>query len=103
MPSTKTFLPYSVLNDTESKQTIIKKPFKFTHIAKPSISNAGNFIKAVISENNITKCFTIKDLNSTLSGIGNPFSLFHMNTKLLLFHFDELRSLISKSIVIISF
>ena len=30
---------------------------KFTHIAKPAISNAENFIQAVNCENNITKYF----------------------------------------------
>ena len=49
------------------------------------------------SENNITKCFTIKDLNSTFNDIGNPFFLFHLNINSLSFHFDELESLISKS------
>ena len=46
---TKTFLPCSVLNDNEFKQTIIKQ-VKFTHIAKPAISNIENFNKAVKSE-----------------------------------------------------
>ena len=72
MLSTKTFLPYSVLNDNEFKQTVIRKQVKFTHIAKPAISNTENFFKAINSENNFTKYFTIKDLNS-----GFPFSLTH--------------------------
>ena len=46
---TKTFLPCSVLNDNEFKQTI-RKQVKFTHIAKPAISNIENFNKAVKSE-----------------------------------------------------
>ena len=94
---TKTFLPNSVLNDNEFKQAVIGKQVKFTHIAKPEISNTENFIKAVNSENNINKYFTIKDLNSTFNGIGRPFSLFHLNINSLSFHFDELESLISKS------
>ena len=71
---TKVFLPYSVLNDNEFKQTVVRKQVKFTHIAKPAISNTENFIKAINSESNITKYFTIKDLNSTFNDIGNPFS-----------------------------
>ena len=64
MLCTKTFLPYSVLNDNKFyKQTAIGKQVKFTHIAKPAISNTENFIKASIdSENNFTKYFTIKSL-----------------------------------------
>ena len=73
---TKTFLPYSVLNDNEFKQTVIEKQAKFTHITKPAISNAENFIRAVNCENNITKYFTIKDLNSTFNDIGNLFPCF---------------------------
>ena len=46
MLCTKTFLSYSVLNDNEFKQTVIGKQVKFTHIAKPAISNTENFIKA---------------------------------------------------------
>ena len=34
MVCTKTFLPYSVLNEKEFKQTVIGKQVKFTHIAK---------------------------------------------------------------------
>ena len=79
MLCTKTFLPYSVLNDNEFKQTVVGRKEKFTHIAKPAICNTGNFIKAINSENNVTKYFTIKDLNSTFNDIGNPFSLFHLN------------------------
>ena len=97
MLCTKTFLPYSVLNDNEFKQTVIGKQVKFTHIAKPAISNTTNFIKAVNSEDNITKYFTIKDLNSTFNDIGSPFSLFYLNINSLSFHFDELEHLISKS------
>ena len=97
MLCTKTFLPYSVLNDNEFKQTDIGKQVKFTHIAKPAISNTENFIKAINSENNFTKYFTIKDLNSAFNDIGNPFSLFHLNINSLSFHYDELESLISKS------
>ena len=90
------FLPHSVLNDNEFKQTVIGIQFKFTHIAKPAISNTGKFIKTINSENNITKCFTIKDLNSTFNDIGNPFSLFHLNINSFSFHFDELENLKSK-------
>ena len=97
MLCTKTFLPYSVLNDNEFKQTVIGKQVKFTHIAKLAISNNENFIKAINSENNFTKHFTIKDLNSAFNDIGNPFSLFHLNINSLSFHYDELESLISKS------
>ena len=97
MRCTKTFLPYSVLNDNEFKQTVVGRKEKFTHIAKPAICNTENFIKAINSENNVTKHFTIKDLNSTFNDIGNPFSLFHLNINSLSFHFDELKSLISKS------
>ena len=97
MLCTKTFLPYSVLIDNEFKQTVIGRQVKFTHIAKPAISNTENFIKAINSENNITKYFTIKDLNSTFNDIGSPFSLFHLNINSLSFHFNELESLISKS------
>ena len=97
MLCTKTFLPYSLLIDNEFKQTVIGRQVKFTHIAKPAISNTENFIKAINSENNITKYFTIKDLNSTFNDIGSPFSLFHLNINSLSFHFDELESLISKS------
>ena len=94
---TKTFLPCSVLNDNEFKQRGIGKQVTFTHIAKPAISNTENFIKAINSENNITKYFTIKDLNSTFNDIGSPFSLFYLNINSLSFHFDELEHLISKS------
>ena len=97
MLCTKTFLPYSLLIDNEFKQTVIGKQVKFTHIAKPAISNTENFIKAITSENNITKYFTIKDLNSTFNDNGSPFFLFHLNINSLSFHFDELESLISKS------
>ena len=76
---------------------MIGKPVKFTHIAKRANSNTENFIKAINSENNITKYFTIKDLNSTFNNIGKALSLFHMNIKSLSFHFDELKSLILKS------
>ena len=76
---------------------MIRKQVKFTHKAKPAISNTENFIKAINSQNNITKYFTIKDLNSTFNGIDSPFSLFRLNTNLLSFHFDELESLIPKS------
>ena len=81
----------------EFKQTVIGKQVKFTHIAKPAISNTEKFIKAIGSENNFTKYFTIKDLNSTFNDIGNPFSLFHLNINSLSCHYDELESLISKS------
>ena len=91
------FLPYSVLNNNEFKQRVIRKQVKFTHIAKPAIPNTENFIKAINSENNITKYFSIKDLNSTFNDIGNPFPLFHLNINSLSFYFDELESLISKS------
>ena len=77
------------MNDNEFKQTVIRKQVKFTHIARPAISNTENFIKAIISENNITKYFTTKDLNSTFNDIGSPFSFFHLNINLLPFHFDE--------------
>ena len=97
MLCTKTFFPYSVLNGNEFKQTVIGKQVKFTHIAKPAITNTDNFIKAINSENNITKYFTVKGLNSTFNDIDNHFSLFHLNINLLPFHFDELESLISKS------
>ena len=97
MLCTKTFLPYSVLNDNEFKQKVIGKQVKFTHIAKPGISNTENFIKAINSGNNITKYFTIKDLNSSFNDIGNPFSLFHLNISSISFHFHELESLILKS------
>ena len=97
MLCTKTFLPYSLLIDNEFKQTVFGRQVKFTHIAKPAISNTENFIKAINSENNITKYFTIKDLNSTFNDIGSPLSLFHLNIYSLSFHFDELESLISKS------
>ena len=36
MLCTKTFLPYSVLNENEFKQTVIGKQVKFTHITKPA-------------------------------------------------------------------
>ena len=49
MVYTKTFLPYSVLNDNEFKQTVIGKQVKFTHIAKLAISNTENYIKAINS------------------------------------------------------
>ena len=88
----KTFLPYSVSHDNEFKQLV-----KFNHIAKPAISNTDNFIKAINSENNSTKYFTIKDLNYFFNHIGNPFSLFHLNINSLSFHFHEMESLISKS------
>ena len=91
------FLPYSVLNNNKFKQTVTGKQVNSTHIAKPAISNTENFIKAINSENNFTKYFTIKDLNSAFNGIGNPFSLFHLNINSLSFHYDELESLISKS------
>ena len=85
------------MNDNEFKQTVIRKQVKFTHIARPAISNTENFIKAINSENNITKYFTIKDLNSTFNDIDSPFSLSHMSINSLSFHFDEMESLISKS------
>ena len=69
---------------------VIRKQVKFTHIAKRAITN-------VNSENNITKYFTIKDLNYTFNDIGNLFSLFHLNITSLSFHFDELQYLISNS------
>ena len=97
MLCTKTFLPYSVLNENGFKQTVIGKQVKFTHIAKPAISNTENLIKAINSENNFTKYFTIKDLNSAFNDIGNIFSLFHLNISSLSFRYDELESLISKS------
>ena len=94
----KHFFHTQVLNDNEFKQTVIGKQVKFTHIAKPAISNTENFfIKAINSENNFTKYFTIKDLKSAFNGIGNPFSLFHLDINSLSFHYDELESLISKS------
>ena len=76
MLCTQTFLPYSVLNYNEFKQRVIGKQVKFTHIAKPAISNTENFIKAINSEKNITKYFTIKDLNYTSNDIGSPFPFF---------------------------
>ena len=94
---TKAFLPYSVLNNNKFKQTVIGKQFKLTHIAKPANSNTENFMKAINYENNLTKYFAIRDLDSNFSDIGNPFSLFHLNINLLSSHFDELESLISKS------
>ena len=97
MLCTQTFLPYLFLNYNEFKKRVIGKQVKFTYIAKPAISNTENFIKAINSENNITKYFTIKDLNSTFNNIGKPLSLFHMNINSLSFHFDELKSLILKS------
>ena len=51
------FLPYSVLNDNEFKQSLENKSNLL--IAKPAISDTENFIKAINSENNITKHFTI--------------------------------------------
>ena len=74
MLCTKTFLTYSVFNDNEFKQIVIGKQVKFTHITKPAMSNTENFIKAINFENNITKYFTIKDVNSTFNDIGSPFS-----------------------------
>ena len=94
---TKAFLPYSVLNNNEFKQTVIGKQVKFTHIAKPANSKTENFMKAINYESSLTKYFAIKDLDSTFSDIGNPFSLFHLNINVLSFHFDELESLMSKS------
>ena len=91
----KTFLPYC----NEFKWTVIGKQSKFIHIGKPAISDAENLIKVVNCENNITKCFTIKEfynLNSTFNYIGSPFSLFHLNINSL-FQFDELQSLILES------
>ena len=79
MLGNKTFLPHLVINDNEFKYTVIRKQVKFTHIAKPAISDTENFIKAINSRNNISKYFTIKDLNSTFNDIGSPFSLFHLN------------------------
>ena len=76
---------------------MIGKQVKFTHTAKPAISNDKNFIKALNSENNITEYFKIKDLSSTFNGIGNPFFLFYLNINSSSFHFDELQDLISKS------
>ena len=38
----KTFLPYSILNNIDFKQTVIGKQVKFTHIPKPAISNTEN-------------------------------------------------------------
>ena len=93
---TRTFLPYSVLNDNKFKQTVVGKQVKFTGITKPAIPNTEKFIKAINSENNFTKYFTIKDLNSAFNAIGNPFSLFRLNINPLSFHYDELESLISK-------
>ena len=72
MLRTKTFLPHSILNDNESKQIVNDKQDKFTRIAKPVIFNSQNFIKSINSENNITKFFTITDLNSTFNDIGSP-------------------------------
>ena len=97
MLCTQTFLPYSFLNYNEFKKRVIGKQVKFTYIAKPAISNTENFIKAINSQNNITKYFPIKDLNSTFKDIGSPFFLFHLNINSLSFHFDELESLMSKS------
>ena len=91
------FIQYSVLNESEFKQTVSRKQVKSTHRAKPAIPNTENFIKAINSENKITKYFTIKNLNSTFSDIGNTFSLFHLSINLISRHFDELESLISKS------
>ena len=96
MLCTKTFLPYSLLIDNEFKQTVIGRQVKFTHIAKPAISNTENFIKGINSESTTTKYFTIKGLNSTFNDIGSSFSLFHLSINSLSF-FDELESLISKS------
>ena len=93
----KKFLPYIILNNNEFKQTVLRKRLKFTHIAKPAISDAENFINAVNSENNITKYFKTKDLNSTFNTIGKIFSLFHLHINLLSFHFNELKSPILKS------
>ena len=61
-------------------------------MAKPAISNTENFIKAIISEKNITKYFSIKDLNSTFNDSDNPFSLFHLNINSFSFHFDEMKA-----------
>ena len=97
MLCTKNFLPYSVLNDNKFKQRVIGKQIKFNHIAKSAISNTENFIKAINFENDITKYFTNKDLNSTFNVIGSSFSMFHWNINSLSFHFDELESLVSKS------
>ena len=55
MLCTKTFLPYSIVNDIEFKQKVIRKQVKFTHIAKPAISKTENVIKAINPENNTTK------------------------------------------------
>ena len=51
----KTFFLYSVLNDNEFKQTINRKQVKCTHIAKLAIPNTEKVIKAINSENGITK------------------------------------------------
>ena len=75
----KMFFHYSTLNYNEFKQRVIGKQATFTHIAKPAIPNIEKFIIAINLENNITKYFTIKDLNSAFSDIGSPFSLFHLN------------------------
>ena len=50
MICTKTFLPYSVLNNNEFKLTVIGKQVKFTHIAKLAVSITENFIKSINSE-----------------------------------------------------
>ena len=88
---------HTVLNYNELKKTAIGKQVKFTPIAKSAMSNTEKLIKANNSENNSTKYFTIKDLNSTFNGIGRTFFLFHLNINSMSFHFDELERFISKS------
>ena len=53
MLCTKTFLPYSVLKGNEFKQTAIGKQVKFTHIAKPAISNSKLLILKTILLNTL--------------------------------------------------
>ena len=72
---TKTFFPYSVLNDNEFNQTVIGKQVKFTHIVKPAIYNNESFIKAV----NLSNDFQIINIAGTRlkknSGNNNKYSV----------------------------
>ena len=95
MLCTKTFVPYSVLNNNEFKQSSENQSNLLIQQNQESLILRTS-LKLLIAKTTLLY-FTIKDLNSTFNDIDSPLSLFHLNIYSLSFHFGELESLISKS------
>ena len=74
---------------------IIGKQIKFTHIDKVPKSVKENFNQKTTSETDISKYFTMSDLQSLTYNKKSDLALIHLNINTLQFHFDELESFLA--------